>query len=610
MKKLKILVALSSFLLCGCDFSFGSTNNSADLSVTSPSVSTSASISASTSVSTSTKPSTPTSVSTSLSDVPDDKTYHSKEEKNARYSYYDLEGANKTILNDYIVGKSGHELLNGLSILMAKTQTSIVSYGELKTQTALTDLDLMNEGCITTLYSRESISGEWNESLWNREHVWCKNHSNGLYTSVTDSNRGAGSDIHHIRPALMVNNSSRSNVPYGVVDKTTATQLNDTGCYFANNVFEPSDSIKGDIARILMYVYTRYSSSLDSSKDTISGKRGDLRINDIIYVSSGQEQDAWNLLLDWNNIDPVDYTEIYRNYEAEKLQGNRNVFIDHEEFADMCFASYEGEGALIKENKYLDDKVNFIGVSNSKVHLAVNNFVTIKASTFPITNCPITWESDNSNIAKVEEGKITAISVGNTIVRAKFNDVVQQIKVEVVDVEPQFKYSGEALSSGTTYAQDISKNITYKDHTVNVTASVGNASSGSLTLGTADKSGPSLALANLKNHPTIAMAMGISNVEEQLKVAALIFEGDLLNINKITFSYNSIKAYTNMYIMYSTDGGLNYQVITVADNLLPSSAGKEFVYEFEKISQATFALGFISNSTYMQIKKPVVSFYN
>lgn len=608
MKKLKILVALSSFLLCGCDFSFGFTNNSGSISVTSPSVSASTSISASTS--TSTKPSVSTSVSTSSVDVPDDKNYHSLEEKISRDAYYDLEGKNKTILNDYIVGKSGNELLNGLSILMANTQTSIVSYGELKTQTALTDLDLMNEGNIITLYSRESISGEWNESLWNREHVWCKNHSNGLYTSVTDSNRGAGSDIHHIRPALMVNNSSRSNVPYGVVDKNTATQLNDTGCYFANNVFEPSDSIKGDIARILMYVYTRYSSSLDSTKDTIIGKRGDLRINDIIHVSSGQEQDAWNLLLDWNNIDPVDYTEIYRNYEAEKLQGNRNVFIDHEELADMCFAPYEGEGALIKESKYCDDKVNHIGVTDGKVHLAVNNFEIVRASTFPITNCPITWESDNSNIAKVEEGKITAISVGNTIVKAKFNDVIQNIKVEVVDVEPQFIYSGEALSSGTTYAQDISKDITYKNSTVKVTASVGNASSGSLTLGTADKSGPSLALANLKNHPTIATAMGISNVEEQLKVAALIFEGNLSNISKITFSYNSIKAYTNMYIMYSVDGGLNYQVITVADNLLPSSAGKEFAYEFERIPQAIFALGFISNSTYMQIKKPAVAFYD
>jgi len=610
MKKLRILVVLSSFLLCGCEFSFGSNNNSGDSSATKPSISTSSSISASSSASLGPSTNVSPSVSASLPDIPDEMKYHSKEEKLARYSYYDLDGENKTILNDYIVGKSGQDLLNGLSILMAETQTSIVSYGELKAQTAITDVDLMNEGCITTLYSRESISGEWNESLWNREHVWCKNHSNGLYTSVTDSNRGAGSDIHHIRPALMVNNSSRSNVPYGVVDKTTATQLNDTGCYFANNVFEPSDSIKGDIARILMYVYTRYSSSLDSSKDTISGKRGDLRINDIVYVSSGQAQDAWDLLLEWNNIDPVDYTEIYRNYEAEKLQGNRNVFIDHEEFAEMCFASYVGEGALLENSKYCDNEVNFIGVSDNKIHLAVGNFETIRATTFPIINYPITWESANPHIAEVENGKITAISTGHTIIRARFNDVVQQIKVEVVDVEPQFIYNGEALSSGTTYAQDISKDITYKNNTIKVTASVGNASSGSLTLGTADNPGPSLELANLKNHPTIATAMGISNVEEQLKVAALIFEGDLRNINKITFSYKSIKAYTNMYVMYSVDGGLNYQVVTIADNLLPASAGNVFTYEFAAIPQATFALGFISNSTYIQIKKPAVSFYD
>lgn len=592
MKKSRISLVLISVLLFGCD-----------LIKQSDSISTS--IYPSTSVSLDN--STPISENSSSVSLPSEKIYHCVEEKTARDAYYDINGVNKDILNEYVVGKSGTELLNGLSILMANTQTNIVSYGELKTQTAITDLDLLNEGKIITLYSRESISGEWNESLWNREHVWCKNHSNGLYVSVTDSNRGAGSDIHHIRPALMVNNSSRSNVPYGVLDRNTATELGETGCFFGNNIFEPSDNIKGDIARILMYVYTRYSSTLDSSLDTVKDKRGNLRINDIVYVNSGNEQDAWNLLLEWNRLDPVDYTEIYRNFEAEKLQGNRNVFIDHEEFADMCFSSYQGEGALHEEGKYLNEVVNYIGVDANKVRLAVGSSQIVKAMTFPIINYPVSWKSNNQDVAVVQDGQIVGVSEGKTTITVSFEKIVQVIKVEVVASEPQFMYEGEALSKGTTYVQDIAKEITYKDKTINVIASVGNASSGNLTLGTADKAGPSIDLANLKNYPSIASAMNIDI--EQLKVAALIFEGQLENISKITFSYKSIKAYTNMYILYSLDNGLSYQVLDIANDLLPTSADKIFTYEFKKIPMASYALGFISNSTYMQIKKPSVAFY-
>jgi len=36
----------------------------------------------------------------------------------------------------------------------------------------------------------------------------------------------------------------------------------------------------------------------------------------------------------WNKIDLVDEKEIKRNEKIEKLQGNRNIFIDHPEYID------------------------------------------------------------------------------------------------------------------------------------------------------------------------------------------------------------------------------------------------------------------------------------
>lgn len=539
--------------------------------------------------------------------------YYDDEERVIRNDYYSITGDNKYILNEYVIGKSGLDLQNGLSILMANTQTSITSYGDLKTKLSSTDSDLMDENSMVTLYTRDIIDGTWNESLWNREHVWCKNHSNGLYTTINDSARNAGSDIHHVRPALMLVNSTRSNVPYGIVDKTNATQISDTGNYFGGNVFEPSDEIKGDIARILMYVYVRYSASLDASKDVVIDKRGELKITDIVSTPSGTEEDAWKLLLNWNTLDPVNYLEMNRNKEGQKLQGNRNVFIDHPEFANMCFdTTYEGLGALKDlSNIYDEVSLNYIGINKKNVTLAIGNTFEIKTKCFPTLNHNLIMNSSNPSIASIEENIITAHEPGMTNIIISDGTITNKIKVEVIEEEPEFLYDAVSLSSGAQYKKDVSKEVTYNDKTVTVKANVASASNG-ITLGTADsKSSPSLAYANLANYKSVGLAMGIEeeNLETTLKVAALIFEGDLTNIKRITFKYNAIKAYTNMYLMYSVDKGETYQVITIASNLYPFSNGTIFSYDVPNIPNAYYALGFISTSEYIQIKRPVVAFY-
>ena len=45
----------------------------------------------------------------------------------------------------------------------------------------------------------------------------------------------------------------------------------------------------------------------------------------------------YDILLEWNDLDPVDSLERTRNEEAFKIQGNRNPFIDYSDFADMIF---------------------------------------------------------------------------------------------------------------------------------------------------------------------------------------------------------------------------------------------------------------------------------
>lgn len=600
MKKKPLKLIIFSLLLLSC------ANNSSNPTLNNESVSTLPSTSESVSI--------PSTSNNSTSVVEPEIVYFDDEERVVRNAYYDIEGENNEILNDYVLGKKGVELQNGLSILMANTQTEIIAYKDLKTCLSTTDSDLMDDNSMITLYTRDIIDGTWNESLWNREHVWCKNHSNGLYTAVQENNKGAGSDIHHVRPALMTINSTRSNVPYGIVNKSTATQIGDTGNYFGNNIFEPSDEIKGDIARILMYVYLRYSSSLNSTYDTISDKRGDLRITDIVTTPSGLEEDAWNLLLSWNDLDPVNYLEMNRNEEGQKLQNNRNVFIDHQEFARMCFDdSYNGEGALIDfNNSYDETKLNYIGINKKSITIAKDNNQEIQTKCFPTLNHNLTFTSSNESVATISDNIITAKEIGKTVITITGENVTNKIKVEVVEDLPQFLYNADSLSSGNTYKKDVSKEITYNDKTILVKANVASASNG-ITLGTADsKASPSIAYANLSNYKSIGLAMEIKeeDLATTLKVAALIFEGELTNIKRVTFKYDSIKAYTNMYLMYSVDKGKTYQVVTIASNLLPTVSGKIFTYDMPNIPNAYYAFGFKSNSEYVQIKRPIITFYD
>ena len=524
----------------------------------------------------------------------------------ARGEYYDLNGINSKYLND-IVSTSGIDLQNGLSILMSATQTEITSYSELKNETIKTDVDPMNSENIITLYARDSISGVWDSSLWNREHVWCKSLSNGLYTSVAESNRNAGTDIHHLRPAYVTYNSSRQDRPYGEVDMSVATELGNTGNFAMSGMFEPRDDIKGDVARILMYVYVRYSSSLSSTSGE-KGSRGNLRITDIVKTSSNTDTDAWNLLLKWNENDPVDYLEMHRNDEAEKLQGNRNVFIDHPEFAKMCFGNYQGQGALIDlENTYDDNSISYLGINIRNTTLIAGKNEKFVAKTFPtnITSPAIKWRSSDNSIITIDTlGNAIAINEGNATIEV-FTETGLKAKcnVEVVNEKLIYKYDGNALSSTSTYNPNIKSEFEYNDITMEVQASFGSANNGNLWLGAG---GTKVSQGIISKDDPIGKAI---NLDSNKRGAVLYFNGELESVGKITFQQIGGQANTYLYLLYSQDEGNTYQRIGNVINLGGSTSILNF--NFETIDRARYAFALTtSDSAMVQSKKPCVSFYS
>lgn len=523
--------------------------------------------------------------------------------------YYDFAGDNAEIINNNVKGKSGEELLNGLSLLMSSTQDKITTYNELKTNIALTDADPMNDENIITLYARNSISSDWaNATVWNREHVWCQSLANGLYGDL-NKNIGAGTDIHHLRPALNTYNSTRGNTPYGIIeDKSTAKRLGDTDNFYTSTIFEPSDEIKGDVARVLMYVYTRYSNTLSSSENEL-GARGDLKISNVVYTSENTDTAAWNLLLSWNELDPVNHLEMERNNNAQDIEGNRNVFIDHPEFAKMCFGDYSGEGALIDlKGEYDFNKANYIGVNKKSVSLSLGATEQIEAKTFPIAS-KIDWKSSDDDVAIVNsKGLVLALKAGETIITARANDsLTTSSKIAVKNEEAVFTYDGQALNTSTRYSENFSSTITSNGIEMPITASFGAAQSGALWLGS-NSTKANIDKSKISKDSKIGKAIELITDKPG---AVLYFNKNLSNVSSIAYSQTAGQSYTFLYVLSSIDNGETYSLVTKRSYVDPSV--NKVNVNFDTIKNAMFAIALISenpsDNAYVQAKKPTVTFY-
>jgi deoxyribonuclease I len=212
-------------------------------------------------------------------------------------------------------GKEGAALLRSLHLI---TRTGHVDRGYATARDELfgdiADLDRDNH--IEDLFTGERrgpITGRrdaFDRGL-NTEHTWPQ--SKGA-TGV------AQSDLHHLYPADMRTNERRGSLPYGDVVRVEwtvgegARQARLGADALGRQVFEPRADMKGDVARGLLYFYTRYSQSRPS-RFTLDNFRHELPT-----------------LLRWHEADPVSGDERARNDAIQRVQGNRNPFIDRPEF--------------------------------------------------------------------------------------------------------------------------------------------------------------------------------------------------------------------------------------------------------------------------------------
>ncbi|WP_340152155.1 endonuclease [uncultured Marivirga sp.] len=212
------------------------------------------------------------------------------------------------------------------------------SYGEFRDE-ILPDLDQdpNNPENIILFYKNASIpiqnfASNNEPDFWNREHTWPSSHGfNDEDTAYTD--------VHNLRPSDATVNSSKSNKDFNDVENIEENAEGEAPDTFTNADFwDPRDEIKGDVARILFYMATRYESeSLD------------LELVDRISFSGDPEVGVLFTLIKWHNQDPVDNFERARHEGAFGYQGNRNPFIDHPEWVTEIWGEATSPNLIVND---------------------------------------------------------------------------------------------------------------------------------------------------------------------------------------------------------------------------------------------------------------------
>ncbi len=237
---------------------------------------------------------------------------------------------------DDAIGKSGEALQKSLSVILNNADN--VGYDGLWEVYKTTDR--RPDGKVWDMYSDVTDFTFGTDKCGNYKNEGdCYNREHSVPKSWFNDASPMYSDAWHIYPTDGKINSYRSNNPFGEVGSGASSSKNGFSKWgkcvtpgYSGTVFEPNDEYKGDFARTYFYFATRYQNRINNWGG--------------IFVSSYPHIVQWQLdmLLRWNEMDPVSQKEIDRNEAVyASKQGNRNPFIDYPELVDLIFGDRRNE---------------------------------------------------------------------------------------------------------------------------------------------------------------------------------------------------------------------------------------------------------------------------
>jgi len=283
---------------------------------------------------------------------------------------------------------TGMSLKNALATKITTTHTNFLTYADAENALRYTDLDptdatntnllliygFSNNICTYVNESDFGTSADDNDHrrrnknadsgdqdcAWNREHTYAR----ALGTPNINTNE-ADADVHHVRASDVARNGMRDNDRF----------FDGSGNSFESGIlWYPGDEWKGDVARMMMYMYLRYG--LQCLPTGVAKTGIPVAANDSNMVQ---------LFLEWNAEDPVSPYEDKRNTYLGTTsnlyaQGNRNPFIDNPYLATVIW------GGPIAENRWPTiflSTEDFVSIENASVYPnpAINNEVFVSTST-------------------------------------------------------------------------------------------------------------------------------------------------------------------------------------------------------------------------------------
>jgi len=357
---------------------------------------------------------------------------------------------------------TGDSLLSALRSLNGSKRQSTVGYKPMlnnpSTGYYITDPG-NGSNTITTFYSGKSNNGT---SGLNREHVW----PNSRGGSAVEA------DIHMPRPTLKAENGSRGNSFY------VEGKCSSSGGWDPAMESFGDETYRGDSARIIFYCVVASSSlSLvdkedDSTSSNTMGKLSDL--------------------LKWNINYPVLDREKVRNEGAEYLQGNRNPFIDHPEYACKIWGNTNSTTKSICANATYpteahtagirtDDGYN-VGSSNTTVYsLTVGETVNFLPFVDGAYNASVSWSLSNYDVASsIYYGRdsytngvtVEGLAAGTSVLTVSYSyDDNGETKYATASVTISVTASGGGGSSSGGTAEGV-ENLTTATYTVSSTSEV------------------------------------------------------------------------------------------------------------------------------------------
>lgn len=268
--------------------------------------------------------------------------------------------AQQDYYNDVDLTAEGINLKNNLATKTINEHTNFLSYTPgVWEALKVTDLNPSNTSEVLLVYgfstsgntarSRGRDENGGDQGDWNREHTYPRSLGNPNLGSA-----GAGADAHHLRPSDVNYNGQRGSLKFA--DGTGNSGNVSDGWY-------PGDEWKGDIARMMMYMYIRYDSQC---------------LPNVVGVGSSANtpDDMIDLFLQWNVEDPVSDFERQRNTyhdsNATYAQGNRNPFIDN---AYLATRIWGGEAAIDSWGLYItaDDEAPTVPTNVSISNINFNS---------------------------------------------------------------------------------------------------------------------------------------------------------------------------------------------------------------------------------------------